>query len=150
RLVGMVAPVPALGKGQGLGRPELTFGANALEEHDELELEGDDRIDTRPAALRGGNADQGADEAQVGLSLEVAVEVVSRHEVLERDGDRTILTTQLDWTKHGSRLILGGRVNHQPSSGRLMRPRVAPSSLSRIRLGGACTADFFNRLACRA
>ena len=49
-----------------------------------------------------------ADEAQVELRLEVAVEVVRRDEVLERDGDRLIEAAGL------------GRAEHEGSPGRVV------------------------------
>jgi hypothetical protein len=46
-----VAQVPAVRKVETGRFDELPLGADALEKHDELELEEDDRIDTQPAAV---------------------------------------------------------------------------------------------------
>ena len=40
-----------MGQVQDGGRDELALGANALEEHDELQLEEDHRVDAGPAPL---------------------------------------------------------------------------------------------------
>ena len=51
RLVEGVAEVPAVGQVEAGRLDQLALGADALEEHDELELEEDDRVDARPAPL---------------------------------------------------------------------------------------------------
>jgi hypothetical protein len=66
-----------------------------------LELEEDDRVDGRAAT--GGIAlrDPLSGEREVEHGLEMAVEVVSGDEILERDRDRAIKNTGLWWTEHG-------------------------------------------------
>ena len=49
RLVQGVAEVPAVGQVEAGRLDELALGADALEEHDQLELEEDDRVDAGPA-----------------------------------------------------------------------------------------------------
>jgi len=79
---------------------ELPFGADALEEHDQLEFEEDDRIDARPAPLGIQIPHPLADEAHVERGLQMAVEVVSRDEGFERDGDRLVKTTGFGRAEH--------------------------------------------------
>ena len=50
-LGGGVVQIPAMGQVQGRRLDGLAYGSDPLEEHDELELEKDDRVDTRPATL---------------------------------------------------------------------------------------------------
>jgi hypothetical protein len=64
-------------------RDELPFRANAFEEHDQLELEEDHRVDTGPAALGVQLPRPLSDKAQVKRRLQVPVEVVSGDEVLQ-------------------------------------------------------------------
>ena len=77
-LVQGVAEVPAMGQVEAGRLDELALGADALEEHHQLQLEEDDRVDAGPAALGIELPRPVADEAQVELRLQVAVEVVSR------------------------------------------------------------------------
>ena len=55
---------------------ELALGADALEKHDELELEEDDWIDTGSAKRFVEVSDQIADEAQVEFFFDFTIEVV--------------------------------------------------------------------------
>ena len=50
-LVEGIAQIPAVGQVQAGRLDELSFGADAFEEHDELQLEEDDRIDAGPTSL---------------------------------------------------------------------------------------------------
>jgi hypothetical protein len=77
RLVQGVAEVPAMGQVHAGQLDQLALRADPLEEHDQLELEEDDRIDARPPAFLIGAARQVTDERQVELGLEMAVEMVS-------------------------------------------------------------------------
>jgi len=52
RLEQVVAQVPAQGQAVRDYPHQLALGADVLEEHDELELEEDDRVDRRPATVR--------------------------------------------------------------------------------------------------
>ena len=90
RLVEGVAEVPAVGQVEAGGLDQLALGADPLEEHDQLQLEEDDRVDAGPAPLGVQLPRPLADEAEVELRLQVAVEVVPRDEVLQRDGDRLV------------------------------------------------------------
>ena len=89
-LVEGVAEVPAVGQVEAGRLDELALGADALEEHDQLQLEEDDRVDGGPAPLGIQLPRPVADEAQVELGFQVAVEVVRGDEVLQRDGDRLV------------------------------------------------------------
>ena len=89
-LVEGVAEVPAVGEVEAGRLDELALGADALEEHDELQLEEDDRVDARPAPLGVELPRPVADEAEVELGLQVAVEVAPRDQVLQRDGNRLV------------------------------------------------------------
>jgi hypothetical protein len=61
---------------------QLSLGANVLKEHDQLELEEDNRINRRTTEGRVTVAYQITDKAQVQRALDVAVEMVSRNEIL--------------------------------------------------------------------
>jgi hypothetical protein len=74
--------------------------ADALEEHDELELEKEDRVDGRPAAALIAAARELAHGAEVQLGSQLPIEVIARHQGLERDHDRALATTRLQGTKH--------------------------------------------------
>ena len=83
-LVQVVAQEPPDTEPVGRQAQQLTLGADPLEEHDQLEAEEDHRID-------GGAPDTGdvavphqlAREAEVEDAVQVAVEVVGRHQRLE-------------------------------------------------------------------
>src|SRR5262245_13733270 len=94
-LIQVVAQVPAMGQIQAGHLHQLPFGANALEEHDELELEEDHWIDGRPPGGLVVAADELAHEAEVQLGLKVPIEVITRNQGLERDQDRTIESAAL-------------------------------------------------------
>ena len=99
-LVEGVAQVPAVGQVEAGRLDELALGADALEEHDQLQLEEDDRVDAGPAPLGVQLPRPVADEAQVELGFQVAVEVVPGNEVLQRDGDRLVEAAGLGGTEH--------------------------------------------------
>ena len=63
----------------------MALGADVLEEHDELELEEDDRVHRRPAAVGVERPHQLPDELEVQPCLQAAVEVVLWDQVLKRD-----------------------------------------------------------------
>jgi hypothetical protein len=77
--------VPAHREAIGYDTHELPLGADVLEEHDELELEEDDRVHRRPAAVRVERPHQLPDERKVEPGLQATVEVVLRDEVLKRE-----------------------------------------------------------------
>src|SRR4051812_3988865 len=79
---------------------ELPFRADALKEHDQLELEEDHRIDRGPATLGIELSRPRTDEAEIELRLQVAVEMVAGNEVLQRDGDRLVEAAGFGWTEH--------------------------------------------------
>ena len=99
-LVEGVAEVPAVGQVEAGRLDQLALGADALEEHDQLQLEEDDRVDAGPAPLGVQLPRPVADEAQVELRLQVAVEVVGGNEVLQRDGDRLVEAAGLGRAEH--------------------------------------------------
>ncbi len=82
----VVAGVPAQAEAVGHDPQKLPPRAEALEEHDHLQLDEDHGIDARPApggvAVPHEVAHQGASQ----LRLQLAVEVVGGHEVVERHG----------------------------------------------------------------
>ena len=67
-LIEGVAEVPAVGQVEAGGLDQLALGADPLEEHDQLELEEDDRVDARPAPLGVQLPRPVPDEAQVELA----------------------------------------------------------------------------------
>jgi hypothetical protein len=117
-LVEGVAEVPSVGQVEAGRFDQLALGADAFEEHDQLQLEEDDRIDGGAAPLGVVLPRPVADEAEVQLGFEVAVEVIGRDEGLERDGDRLIKATWL------------GRAEHRRSPG-VEAAMMAPSSQAR-------------------
>ena len=90
---------------------ELALRADPLEEHDQLELEEDDRVDARPTPLGIELLRPVADEAQVELGLQVAVEVVLGNEVLQRDGDRLVEAAGFGRAEHEASSIPLGRLS---------------------------------------
>ena len=79
---------------------QVPLRANALKEHDELELEEDHRVDARPTTLGVAIPGPLPHEAEFEPASEVAVEVVRRDEGLERDSNWAIQATQLGWAEH--------------------------------------------------
>jgi hypothetical protein len=63
---------------------ELPLGAQIFEEHNELQLEEDDRVDAGPASASIQRAHQLPHEGKVEPLLKTAVEVVFGDEVLQR------------------------------------------------------------------
>lgn len=85
RLVQVVPEVPAHREAVGRHAHELPLAPQPLEEHDELQLEEDHRVD-RGAAARGvQRAHQISHEREVEPLLQAPVEAVFRDEVLQRD-----------------------------------------------------------------
>ena len=101
-LVQGVAQVPAVGQVEAGRLDQLPLGADPLEEHDQLQLEEDDRVDARPAALGIELLDPLPDEAEVELRLQMAVEVVRGNEVLQRDGNGLVEAAGLGRAEHGA------------------------------------------------
>ena len=78
----IVAEVPAQREAVGYNAHELPLRAQVLEEHNELELEEDQRIHRRPAALGVERAHQLPHKREIERRLKAAVEMVLRDEVL--------------------------------------------------------------------
>src|SRR3954447_15024808 len=103
----VVSQEPPQAEAVGGDLHELAFGADALKEHNELEFEKDDRVNRR--APTGGVAwvDELADKGEVQRALDVAIELVGWHEIVERDVD-----------KWGERAALGSQhMSLAPSAG---------------------------------
>ena len=122
RFIQAIAQIPAVGEVQAGCLDQAALQTNPLEEHDELQLEEHDGVDRRPAARGVEIAHPLADKAQVQLSVEAAVEVISRDEVFERDRDGLIERAELWRTQHG-RHPNGGAEEHQRPRQRLGRAR---------------------------
>jgi hypothetical protein len=101
RLVEVVPEVPAVSQVQAGVLDELALRADALEEHDELELEEDDRVDAGAADGRVLVGHPGADEAEVELGVEMPVEVVRWHVVFERGEHSLVKVASFHGPKHG-------------------------------------------------
>jgi len=82
-------------------RQRCRLRTNALEEHDQLQLEEDDRVDAGAAPVGIQLLRPLSDEAQVQLGLKVAGEVVAGEEFLQRDGDRLLEAAELSRAEHG-------------------------------------------------
>ena len=100
-LVEGVAQVPAVGQVEAGRLDELALGADALEEHHQLQLEEDDRVDGGSATLGVELSCPLADEAQVELALPGGGRSCQGDEVLQRDSDRLVEAAGLGWTEHG-------------------------------------------------
>jgi len=83
RLVEVVAEIPAVGEIERHRAHQLTLRAQPLKEEDQLQLEEDDRVNAWSATRRVTLLDPGTDEAEVQLRLQVAVEMVRRHQLLD-------------------------------------------------------------------
>ena len=71
RFVQIIPQVPSDAEPIGRMPYQLTFGATALEEHNELQFEEDDRINRWPAAVLRHRTDQVADKRQIELGLKM-------------------------------------------------------------------------------
>jgi hypothetical protein len=83
--VEVVAQVPAHREAVGDHPHELPLASEVLEEHEELELEEDDRVNGRPATFRVERLHQLPHEREIQPRLKTAVEVVLGYELFERD-----------------------------------------------------------------
>src|SRR5262245_17985503 len=85
RLIQSVAEIPTVRKVQARRIDQVALRAQALEEQDELKFEEHDRVDGRPAPGLVERLDPLSDEAEIQVRVEVAVEVVGRNELFERN-----------------------------------------------------------------
>ena len=86
RVVEGVAEVPAVGQVEACRLDQLALGADALEEHDQLQLEEDDRVDARLAPVGVQLPRLVAHERQVESGFQVAIEGIGRDQLLQQDG----------------------------------------------------------------
>lgn len=105
RLIEVVAEVPAMRQVEAGQLNELALGADALEEHDEVEPEEDDGIDGGTATWCVAVFDPLSDAGQVKVGIQGPVEVTSRDELLQADGHGTIEAAELRGTEHGGGLL---------------------------------------------
>jgi hypothetical protein len=98
--VEVVAELPAVGEVETRGLDELAFRADALEEHDQLELEEDHRVNGGTATGGVAISDPHPNDAKIQRRIKVAIEVISRDEVLKRDGHGSVEATELGWSEH--------------------------------------------------
>ncbi len=131
-LVEGVAQVPAVGEVEAGRLDEPAFRTDALEEHDQLQLEEDDWVDGRAAALGVEFPRPLPNEARVQLRVEMAVEVDGGDQVLERNGDRLVEAAGFGDQRTGCPVY--GFPAQRP---RGVPPRVRASRLARQRLGAA-------------
>ena len=82
-LVEGVAQIPTVGEIEAGRLDQFALGADPFKEHHQLELDEDDRVNGRPTALSIELPCPLPDETEVERRLQVAVEIVSRNEVLE-------------------------------------------------------------------
>jgi hypothetical protein len=99
RFVQGVAHVPTVGQVQGHHCPELALRTQAFKEENELQLEKDDRVNTRSATIGLVVLDSVA-KGQVQLGIEKSVEVIRWNKGIQGDNDGLVETTQFRWTKH--------------------------------------------------
>ena len=81
----VVAEVPPQREAVRYDLHQLALGAKVFEEHHQLQLEEDDRVHRRPAAVGVQRGDQLPDEREIQPSLQAAVEVVFGDQILERE-----------------------------------------------------------------
>ena len=85
RLEEVVAQVPPQREAVGDDTHELALRTEVLEEHHQLELEEDDRVDGWPATFCVEWPHELPDEGEVEPSFQAAVEVVLWNQVLKRE-----------------------------------------------------------------
>ncbi len=95
-----VAAVPAMRQVETRGRDEVPLGADPLEDHHQLQLEEDDRVDGGPTTLGIQLSRPITDEAQVELGLQVPVEVGLGNECFQRDRNRLVEVAGSCGTEH--------------------------------------------------
>jgi hypothetical protein len=100
RLVEVVAEIPAVSKVEAGGLDELAFRADALEEHGQLEFEEDHRVNRGTAAGGVAIGDPYPNDAKIQSRIKVAIEVISRAELLKRDGPRSVEATEPGRSEH--------------------------------------------------
>jgi hypothetical protein len=100
RLVQRVPDVPAVAKVEAGRLDQLPLGADAFEEHDQLQLEEDDRVDGGPASLGIQLPRPVPDKRQIELGFQMPIEVVGGDQVVERDRDRLVKAAWFSGTEH--------------------------------------------------
>jgi hypothetical protein len=108
-LIKGIAQVPAVGEVERGGLDQVALRADPLKEHQELELEKDHWVNAWPTTIGVQLPCPIPNEAQIELGLQVAIEVIGRDQLLERDGNRFIEATGLCGAEH-SELRGEGRV----------------------------------------
>jgi len=102
RFVEIVAEIPTMSQIETGDLDEFALRAEVLEEHDEMELEEDDRIDRGSTARGIAVGDEVTHESEVENVFEVAVEMVVRDGSLKGEQDRTGEIASLGRTEHGT------------------------------------------------
>src|SRR5436309_1042955 len=102
RFIEVVAKVPAMSEVELRLFHGLAFGTDALEEHHQLELEEDRRIDGGTTTGCIAISDPLTDEGEVEGGIEMAVEVISGNEPFEGDQDGAIQVALFGRTEHGA------------------------------------------------
>src|SRR5689334_22610494 len=87
-LVQVIAKIPAQAEPVRRRPHQLPFGAEALEEHDELQFEENDGINRRTPSRSIERSHQRADKGEVERFLEMAVEMVRWDKLLQGDIDK--------------------------------------------------------------
>src|SRR5690349_15582683 len=87
-LVQVIAEIPAQAEPVRRDAQQLAFRADALEEHDELQLEEHDGINGRAPTRSIERSNQRVDKGEVERLVEMAVEVVRRDKLLQGDIDK--------------------------------------------------------------
>ncbi len=67
---------------------QLPLGTNAVKKHDQLKLKEDDGIDRGTPCLCIALLNKSIDKRQIELLIELAIKVVLRDQILERDRDK--------------------------------------------------------------
>jgi hypothetical protein len=105
------------------------FGAGALEHHDQVALEEDDRVDRGPTKAGIVVTDPLAHERQVEVLVEIPLEVILGHEGIERDGDGEVELAGFGRAEHGKGLRSGRYASETPGLPRVVRngPLITPA-----------------------
>ncbi len=101
-LIQVIAQIPAMGEVESDRTHQLPLGSHSLKEEDELELEEHHRVDTGPTTRGIAVLHPGADQRQVQRGVEVAIEMVCRDQLLQRDGHGLIQQAQIGRAEHAN------------------------------------------------
>jgi len=101
-LVEGVAQIPAVGQIETGRLDQFPLGTDAFKEHDQLQLEENDRVDGGPAAFAIPLPGPVADEVKVKRGFKVTVEVAQGNDFLQGDSNWFVKAARLCGAEHGA------------------------------------------------